>query len=248
MSVALLILLPILLSGYLFAIKTEVISYGISRLEGYHLYFASAIYGVYIVLLSVLIVLLLNDTVIWTWLSPLKSKFEALFSIKQDVALFEVVVVAVQSMILASIVARIVNYAIDEQLAWVVSIQNDDFELLLMRALVNDDLIQVTMENGKVYVGFVIRGFQAKEERKYLRILPIYSGHRGESGKVKHTTPYGVVIENMTENIGDEQARLKLVTDFELVLPVSDIKSAHIFNNEAWDEFNMQKPSRKSKS
>jgi hypothetical protein len=52
--------------------------------------------------------------------------------------------------------------------------------------------VLVTLDNGKVYVGFLVDFTSDPDEpEKYIKILPIMSGHRDdETFKVRFTTPY----------------------------------------------------------
>jgi len=252
MSVALFILLPILLSGYIFASNANVFSYNIMRLEGYHLYFKSATYGTYFVFLSSVIVIVFHYQLTGSFLEPyissIKDELNSTFSVTET-PIFELILVSFISIVLSIKLVSICNFIFDEKFSHFLNIKNDDFELLLLRAMEKEDLVQVTMENGKVYVGFVIRGFKPKEERKHLRILPIYSGYRDDVGKVHHTTGYEIVTNALTNDVGDEDQRKEILIDFELILPVSEIKSAHIFRSDAWDAFTaLEKKIQKSKA
>jgi len=249
LSVALLVLLPILLSGYIFSTVAHLFSYRIMRLDGYHLYFRAATYGSFFVSCSLALFIALHYLFLNTWLGDLvegiKHEFNASLKIS-DSQIFELLLISVGSVLLSSIFARLCNAVFPYEFSHWFNIQNDDFELLLYRAITNNDLIQVTMENKKVYVGFVVRGFRPTEERKHLRILPVISGYRGAKGKVHHTTQYEDIYENISENKTQEEL-IALGADFEIILPVADIKSAHIYIPDVFKQFSRAEKKIKQK-
>lgn len=249
MSVALLVLLPILLSGYIFSTVAHLFSYRIMRLDGYHLYFRAATYGSFFVFLSLIAFVVLHYLLPGTWLGDvtlkLKDEFNGSLKINGS-PIFELLIISAGSVFISSAVARLCNAVFPYEFSHWFNIQNDDFELLLYRAITNDDLIQVTMENKKVYVGFVVRGFRPTEERKHLRILPVISGYRGAKGKVHHTTQYEDIYDNISENKTQEEL-IAIAADFEIILPVADIKSAHIYIPDVFKEFSRAEKKIKQK-
>lgn len=243
MSVALLVLLPILLSGYYFSTSCRVKYYRVMRLEGYHLYFQSALTGSFFVGVSALLYVLIY-TFAPSWLVncayQLKLSFNMAFNVSEG-SLFDVVIVALLSIVLSKIIAAIINYLVPDEFSYIEAIRNDDFELLLYRAITHEKLIAVSMENRKEYVGWVVRGFEPEETRRFLRILPLQSGFRDkDTGKVKFTTKYKAVMDDFFE--GPAIGHAISPEDFEVILPIADIKSAHIFDIEAYNKFQVRPP------
>lgn len=235
MSVALLLLLPILISGYIFSTKCRFTYYRVMRLEGYHLYFNAANYGSMMVLLagiSYLIVYHISPDCIMSFAGSIKGAFESRFS-AQNTVTFDLILVGIWSVILAYVLSGIANHLIDDEYSFSKAIENDDFELLLFDASAEERLISVTTESKKVYVGNVVRGFEPSEERKFLRLLPLMSGYRTGKGKVIFTTRYQKIIKAFgLGSISDLD-----VKHFEIILPVSDIKSANIFDPDVYQTF-----------
>jgi hypothetical protein len=207
------------------------------RLDGYHLYFRAAKYGSLFVFLAgvsfVMLYAISGDALL-----ALASKIKLTFNKSLDVdnsSIFNILIVAMIGIIYSRLAAWFLNFLIPGEFSFYSAIKNDDLELLLYRALVNDDTIAISMENKKEYIGYVVRGFEPEEERKFLRILPMLSGFRDKAtGKITYTTPYEEVIKHMCRD--DNKANMSS-EDFEMILPVLDIKSAHIFDIETYNAF-----------
>lgn len=113
---------------------------------------------------------------------------------------------------------------------------NDYLEMLLKRALDETRNIAITMRNGKVYVGFVLRSFDPAYDRKYLVLLPNISGFRDpRTHELQFTTDYTRVYQELIEAMPLEGAA---ISDFELVLPVSEMLSASYFDEDVYRRFN----------
>ena len=114
---------------------------------------------------------------------------------------------------------------------------NDYLELLLHQALEETRHVAVTLKNGKVYIGFVVRSFDPSYDRKYIVVLPTISGYRdSEKHSLTLTTDYTAVYQQLIEE--DESRLTRGVDDFQIVVPVSEILSANLFDWVAFERFN----------
>ncbi len=246
MSAALLVLLPILLSGYIFATKCKYTYYKVMRLEGYHLYFRAAHYGSFFVLVAAVFYVALyaiTPDCILALASKMKLTFNHVFN-STDTSIFNILLVALISIAGSYAAAWYFNKRLDDEFSFKHAIENDDLELLLYRALKEETPIAISMENKKEYVGVIIRVLDPSDDRKFVRILPLLSGFRSkETGKVDYSTPYETVIEDMLEG---EENPLLVLEDFEIVLPAADIKSAHLFDYDTYKAF--QKKHKEAKN
>jgi hypothetical protein len=97
--------------------------------------------------------------------------------------------------------------------------------------------VSITLKNRKVYVGFVVRTFDPAYDRKYVVILPTMSGYRAESThRLTFDTDYTRVYQAL---IAEDESRLvRGVEDFQVVVPVSEVVSANLFDWEAYQRFN----------
>lgn len=242
MEITALLLLP-LVGGYFFANTCNITRFRAAREEGHRLYFRSALYGVLSFVLALLLrILLLN---VWAdyraWEQPaLEAIRHILKEGSEDSAV--VVFLLVIAMLIGIVAGPLVNRALPKGWWLKLAIKDDELEALLHRALARAMPVSLTMENGKVYVGFVLKTFEPKTVRKNFRILPLMSGYRSETGKVNFTTYYDKAYERV--GIGSNDARLSF-QDFEIVLPTDKVHSAGLFDVHAYREFqNLDAPTR----
>ncbi|RKZ06434.1 hypothetical protein DRQ25_13925 [Candidatus Fermentibacteria bacterium] len=112
----------------------------------------------------------------------------------------------------------------------------DHLDELLMRAFEEEKLVQLTMSNGKVYVGRTLQAFEPLSEYEYIKILPVQSGFREPiKHKVTFTTNYTKAYwKHLEENPSDIQ-----VNSYRgIVLSVSEIVVASFFDQDLYNTFN----------
>lgn len=114
---------------------------------------------------------------------------------------------------------------------------NDLLEILLSRASRETKLVSITLRSRKVYIGLVTRTINPMYDRKYIQLLPIKSGYRdATSFKLNLAVDYAAVYAKI---IRQELEMIKTgVSDFEIVIPVSEIQSINLFDPTAYTEFN----------
>ncbi|MEW8606837.1 MAG: hypothetical protein AB2594_19080 [Candidatus Thiodiazotropha sp.] len=121
------------------------------------------------------------------------------------------------------------------------AIKNNDFEKLIARSVFSNLPIMFTLENGKVYVGWAVAAPNPSHTRRAVRILPLLSGYRNSAThKVVFVTDYYEVFDKMTSDVSNELDHLT-AEDFEVVLPVDYIISAHLFDLVVYDHFKENK-------
>jgi hypothetical protein len=120
------------------------------------------------------------------------------------------------------------------------AIQNNDFEKLLIRAFLENMPILLTLDNNKVYVGWVVAAPNPIHTRRAVRILPLLSGYRdSETHQVKFVTDYFEIFE-LISNGKTEGLNHLSAADFEVVLPVDSIISSHLFDLLVYEHFQSQ--------
>jgi hypothetical protein len=109
------------------------------------------------------------------------------------------------------------------------NLQTNSLERLFYRAAIESSLVQVTLTDGKVYVGWVDRlPPNPASPDAYLQLLPITSGYRDKDTKsITFTTPYDQIYE---------KEEIDLV-DFMKVLPIANIDSAGAFREDIYLQF-----------
>jgi len=129
------------------------------------------------------------------------------------------------------------------------AIKKDELESLLLLAADKENSIAVTMDDGKVYVGYVVEGFDPAVGRKCILLLPLMSGYRDKTThKVNFTTFYLELYGTDDGGTVDQNkplpAPLEHLTaeDFITALPTDRIASYRLFDARAYQKFQKSKP------
>jgi hypothetical protein len=131
--------------------------------------------------------------------------------------------------------AGIYDYSKRDAIKHAIHALNSDMDLVLLRAMEKNMPISVTLSHGKVYVGYVTGAIEPGEKREMLRILPFVSGYRaGEEMKLKFTTWYTSVYQKFAKDESLSHLNPEL---FEIVFPLSEIKSINLFDIDAYQAF-----------
>ena len=213
-----LLFIPIL-GGYLFIRQCHWTRFTGSRQGGYHLLFRSAVAGACLLFLA------------WA-LTLLEPQLQNRWPIRAwpDIQPFPYAGTLGFSLVLGPVIAWLVNLFYDKDKASFDALfsGNDSMEQLLFEAAIYEDkLVEITLMNGKVYAGWVL-GSTAIRDRKYVEVMPIWSGHRSsETLMVRFTTNYALVL-NLDEIDWD---------DFRVVIPISEIRTARPFDMDVYKRF-----------
>lgn len=133
------------------------------------------------------------------------------------------------------------------------AIRKDALEAFLLDAADREISIALTMDDRKVYVGYVVSGFDPAIGRKCILLLPLMSGYRNqETHKVNFTTFYTDLYgdDGSADKTAPLPAPLEHLTakDFITVLPADRIASYRLFDAPAYREFQKPKPREPTKS
>lgn len=121
-----------------------------------------------------------------------------------------------------------------------IYVLNADLDLILLRALEQNMPISVTLSHGKVYVGYVTGAIEPGDKRDMLRVLPVVSGYRaGDRMKVEFTTWYVSIYQSFSKDQSLSHLNPEL---FEVVFPLSEIKSVNLFDIKAYHAFQQANP------
>ena len=106
----------------------------------------------------------------------------------------------------------------------------DPLTRLFLSATLRAQPVLVTMENRKLYAGFVVLSLGLNPQTRHIRILPLLSGYRDqETGLAVFTTEYAHIYELM-ESGDDPHLERFTASDFQVVLPLGEIRSARLFD------------------
>ena len=191
-----------------------------------HLLFGSALVGLGLALVGHLIALVLNEFV-----PQFRSFCYAYIPV-------EYVDTAILSILLAAAVPPVINRFHSEERAAKRTAENygDLIELMISRAFEQSKLIELSLKNRKSYIGVVLQSNITKRGQSDVILVPLASGYRSEDTLQLHiTTDYVPIIYEMIDNNPDEIP--KILRDFNVVLPRSEVCSARIFDPEAYRLF-----------
>lgn len=243
MDVALLLILPIV-GGYIFASNWIVTSYQIAREDGHRLYFRAAFYGVFLFSCGLLLRLLLLSA--WDSYQQIESSLKQHLNqiLKNPVESHQIntLLISLYALLLGAGAWYPLNFCSrpwrNRLLDWAV--KDSDFEKLIQTAARLPMPILLTMDNEKVYVGYVVATMNPRHAREALTLLPLMSGYRnGSNKKIQFTTFYDSIYESLKE----KHPKLSL-KNFEIVLPTERIHSANMFDLSVYAEFQAQDPSQ----
>lgn len=237
-----LLLLP-LIGGYFFIHLTYITRFRAQGLSKYRLLFESAFAGMiwllasYILIRVALRVNALPDDWLVAW---------------KQYAPFSYGGTALGSLLLSFLVPLVINLAInrDRSVEFAVRRQGDDLMLLVAEAqkktkearqaeeareLVNEDgapmdgTVMITLDNRKVYVGYVTLSRNLRPEMPYLVLLPTVSGYRDANTlEVHFTDRYTAVYRKI--DAGEPPFDKLSARDFQIVIPTSSISAATPFS------------------
>lgn len=99
----------------------------------------------------------------------------------------------------------------------------DELEEFLLATSTRNMPVMVTLSSSKVYVGFSIEANGTRDRKEWVRLEPLLSGYRNGEQEFNHTTDYGWLHRGQ---LPDGHKR----SDFDILLPASDIASVHAFD------------------
>ena len=217
-------LIPIL-AGYWVVTRLHYTHYSIVRDSGYHLFFKAAILGVFLYFVAHLTVVVLGDFVA-TLATVWSIRTFTPFSTTPTLA-------AMFGILLPTIGNRF--YSREKAARRAAERDGDRVELLIARSIETQKLIELSLKNRKSYVGIgIVSGIETVDKDKAdIELLPLASGYRDE-----HTQEL-FIIENYAEVL--QVQTYERYDDFRIVIPMSEIVSARIFDPDTYTTFQERK-------
>ena len=212
-----------LVGGYLFLKYCHYTRFSIRRASGHKLVLESAVMGLVLLAIARMGILAVSTLTVspdgageaWMRLAP--------FPHADTVAV---------AFVLGPLLACLVNtfYPESKGLRRTIDDAGNTMELLFVESMASDSTVELTLFNGKVYVGWILNANVAEPERKFVDLLPLASGYRAtETHEVTFTTNYAAVWAELSANqTGSDQE------NYRVVVPVSEIRSARPFDFEVF--------------
>ena len=220
-----LLLLPAV-GGYWFLTHFNYTRFQSVRDSGYHVLFRSAVVGI------VLYCIATGIAVAWRkeWSS---AGINYLDEYSPDPFTTEVIL----SLALAVALPILFNFVYRSTLGVKRAARNtgEHIELVIIESIEYSQPIELSLKNRKVYIGWAVDSGVGSSPDADVAVVPMYSGYRDENTLDLHLTiDYEAVL------IGHSAEGEPLIPeDFRVVLPMSKIVSARLFDEEVYDNFSM---------
>lgn len=233
-----LLLLPVI-AGYFLLVYSIIFKYNTQRFLQNRLLFESVFVGIAIIFFGFIIRTFIQFFKP-NWISN-TLEFLKVFPIKKVDYFWTILFSSLITIILVPISNFIIGkfYYNNEPIGWAVDKNGDEIEKLFKRSGIEGILIQITLKNNKVYIGFS-EIIPEPQKTNYLTLTPIVSGYRdSETKKLTITTDYFSVIEEYINSL--ERNRQEITLNTDVIIRQDEILTAGIYEQEIFDRFN--KPS-----
>ena len=214
------------LGGYWFLTHLNFTRYGALRDSGYHVFFRAAIAGGFLAALARLVVLLLN------------CSFPQAWEIWELYAPFPHSGTAVLSVLLGVVLPFIGNrfYSQEEAARRIARESGDLIELIISESIEEQKLVEISLRSGKSYIGFALESGITRQGESDIALIPTASGYRNkDTQELEITNHYAPVVQESLQS--SSIAPDLVLRDFQVVLPMSEIISARVFDPEVYERF-----------
>ena len=214
------------LGGYWFLTHLNFTRYGALRDSGYHVFFRAAIAGGFLAALARLVVLLLNYSLpqageIWELYAPFPHSGTAVLSVLLGV-------------VLPFIGNRF--YSQEEAARRIARESGDLIELIISESIEEQKLVEISLRSGKSYIGFALESGITRQGESDIALIPTASGYRNkDTQELEITNHYAPVVQESLQS--SSIAPDLVLRDFQVVLPMSEIISARVFDPEVYERF-----------
>jgi hypothetical protein len=184
-----------LLGGYAFALLWRYTAFATRRADGQHLYFRAAYFGAFLFIAAFLVrVILISRWPTYRELErPLVDFILGVLKEPNKPHQAEIVIISAYSMVLGPIIGLLANLLTPKR--WAIRRNLNALDNLLLRGQSGDMPVSITLTSGKVYIGLVVQITDPERPPPMVTLLPMYSGHRSEDGRMALTTAYERVYE-----------------------------------------------------
>lgn len=250
MDTVLLFALP-LVGGLIFCSHWNYTRWRVAREDGHRLYFRAVLFGaiLFVVVATLRYYVEPCFPALVTFVGVVKNAIKPMAKeAAAATAVSDLAITCFLAMFAGWPFAKLLNLAFWKQTWLKRAIKEDDLEEFILYAAENEIPIAATMDDGKVYVGFVTKGFDPAIGRKCIRLLPLISGYRdSKTHKLNFTTFYTELYGDATISDSEPKALpapLSHLTaaDFITLVPADRIASYRLFDALAYQEFQKSKP------
>lgn len=261
MDVALLFL-P-LIGGFIFSKVWIATKFACAREDGHRLYFRAGFYAAFLFAFALLVRLLLTsrsqtyrdiELLLGQIVMPFMKTEEYTYQVPLALVCIYAVLMSLPLAVVLTPIAAILNWLFGRASFLVQALDDSPVEALLQRSVVKESPVAITMDNRKVYIGYVLATADPEKERKAIRLLPIASGYRDKDTlDLVLTISYDPLYEDDSPEKGPEDAEsaahdeaaesglskdsYNANEDRVLILPASRVHSLNMFDFVAFEKF-----------
>lgn len=229
-----LLLLPVIV-GYFILTFSYYFKYNTQRLAQNRIIFESV--STALIIISIGFLLRTVFEIVFPSATPSIVSFLKIIPIKKVDYLWTIVFSCILTLILVWLSNMYIlwKYKKNEPIGWAVDKNGSEIEKLFKRSAKEALLMQITLKNDKVYIGFS-EMIPIPQKTNYLILTPVMSGYRDkETKQLKITTDYFKVIEDFFDGL-DKMKHITLNTD--IIIKQDEILTAGIYEQEIFDKFN----------
>jgi hypothetical protein len=213
-----LLILP-LLGGFLFVHICTLFKFRAQRLDGYRLLLYSSVAGTVLVAIARAIITIAK-------IPPVGHRLAESVYHSTPIPYLGTASVA---LLLGLALSYFLNLFFDAEKARAREIltHGDSLLRLFEYADTEEELVSITLDNRKWYVGFIAQAPNLEPSEKYFKILPVLSGYREkDTMQTIRTVSYEDALRK----------RNVQPSDFVIILPIADVKIANLFDPNIYDE------------
>lgn len=227
-----------LLGGYLFITQWLVTRYVARQWSGYRLIFNSAIAGAFSLIAAVLALGLARQVF------PVSIKNLSTFL---NIPGYSNLGSSLVAFLIANLVWLIFNFVLtvrdrvsgnDYQQLSIRYVENfaNALQVLLAKSMQETRQISISLNSGKVYIGFVTKLNEGQGNQEFILLWPQFSGYRDQETKQLIITRDYSHIYDLLEDSDSELSDIT-VDDFQIAISVTDMYSVSIFNPAVYSRF-----------
>lgn len=220
-------------AGYFILLNFVLLKYKYQRLSSQRILFNAIITGIFLLffvfifrtIIEAIFPQLIPDIITQLNKTPIK-KIDYLWT-------------SVFSFLFAIIATIVINlfiiycYGVSKPISWAVKKYGDEIEKLFRISAETGELMQLTLKNNKVYIGFTDI-IPVPKETNFLKITPVMSGYRdSETKTLKITTEYFDVLDIYLS----EEPEFDIY-DIDISIKKDEILTAGIYDQNVFDLFN----------
>ena len=115
-------------------------------------------------------------------------------------------------------------------------------ELLIQESIDDQVPVEVTLRNRKIYIGLGLESGIGTNSESDVALIPIYSGYRDEKTlnlniEIDYLSVIWEFLEYDKDQSSDDDADRWISEEFRVVIPVTEVVSARLFDEELYDDF-----------